>query len=111
MQYTCDPTQTIGKRISNLTLKGKPIEADKKHKVAGWAPVASGASGEPIWDVVAQYLRHKKVIRDVKLNRPKIIGLGNNPGLPNPAPGAAPAAKSPKKAEYRRRPSHHKKKR
>ncbi len=114
MQYTCDPTQTIGKRISNMTLKGKPIEADKKYKVAGWAPIAPGATGEPIWDVVAEYLRHKKVIRDVKLNRPKIIGLDSNPGLPNPAPGASSSAESHKKKaapRHHHRSTHHKKKR
>jgi len=27
------------------------VEADKSYKVAGWAPVAEGASGAPIWDV------------------------------------------------------------
>jgi hypothetical protein len=26
-------------------------------KVASWAPVAEGASGEPVWDVVVNYLR------------------------------------------------------
>ena len=54
---------------------------NKKYKVAGWAPVAEGAKGEPIWDVVATYLRDKKIIKRVKLNKPKIIGVGKkNPG-------------------------------
>ena len=81
MHYTCDPTRTIGSRISNMTLKGKPIEAGKTYKVASWAPVAEGASGEPIWEVVAQYLRVKKVVRTVKLNRPTLTGVRGNPGL------------------------------
>ncbi len=57
----CDPTQRIGNRISNMTLNGKPIAAGKRYKVASWAPVAEGASGEPVWEVVARYLRDKKV--------------------------------------------------
>ena len=81
MQYTCDPAQKIGSRISNMTLKGKPIEADKKYKVVSWAPVAEGASGEPVWDVVTQYLRDKKVIRPPTLNRPRLIGVKGNPGI------------------------------
>ncbi|OGA46823.1 MAG: thiosulfohydrolase SoxB [Betaproteobacteria bacterium RIFCSPLOWO2_12_FULL_62_58] len=81
MQYTCDPAQKIGSRISNMTLKGKPIEADKKYKVASWAPVAEGASGEPVWDVVTQYLRDTKVIRPPTLNRPRLIGVKGNPGI------------------------------
>jgi sulfur-oxidizing protein SoxB len=44
--------------------------------------VAEGATGEPIWDVVAPYLRDKKVIKGLKLNEPKIIGVGkSNPGI------------------------------
>ena len=78
IQYTVNPIQKIGKRISNMTLKGKPIDAKKTYKVAGWAPVAEGAQGEPVWDVVATYLRDKKVIRNVKLNTPKIVGVGKN---------------------------------
>jgi sulfur-oxidizing protein SoxB len=82
IQYSVDPTQKIGKRISNMTLKGKPVVASKNYKVAGWAPVAEGATGEPMWDVVAAYLRDKKVIKGLQLNTPKIIGVGkHNPGI------------------------------
>lgn len=82
IQYTMDPTQKIGKRISMMTLKGKPVDANKTYKVAGWAPVGEGVQGEPVWDVVASYLRDKKVIKNVKLNTPKIVGIGkNNPGI------------------------------
>ncbi|MBI4204994.1 MAG: 5'-nucleotidase C-terminal domain-containing protein [Betaproteobacteria bacterium] len=81
LQFTCEPVQKIGKRIGNMMLKGKPIEAQKKYKVASWAPVAEGASGEPIWDVVVKYLRDQKVIRPPKLNRPRLIGVEGNPGI------------------------------
>ncbi len=81
MQYTCDPRQKIGSRISNMTLKGKPVEAGKAYKLASWAPVAEGATGEPVWDVVIQYLRDKKVIRPPRLNRPTLIGVKGNPGI------------------------------
>jgi sulfur-oxidizing protein SoxB len=65
-----------------MSIKGKPVVANKTYKVAGWAPVAEGATGEPIWDVVASYLRDKKVIKGLKLNEPKIIGIGTqNPGI------------------------------
>jgi len=82
IQYTVNPGQKIGKRITNMTLNGKPVDAKKTYKVAGWAPVAEGAQGEPIWDVVATYLRDKKVIRDVKINTPTLAGIGaKNPGI------------------------------
>jgi S-sulfosulfanyl-L-cysteine sulfohydrolase len=81
MRYRCDPAQKIGSRISGMTLNGKLLEAGKTYKVASWAPVAEGASGEPVWDVVARYLRAKKVIRSVTPNRPALIGVRGNPGL------------------------------
>ncbi|HRK77610.1 MAG TPA: thiosulfohydrolase SoxB [Thiobacillus sp.] len=82
IEYTINPTRKIGQRISNMTLKGKPVDANTVYKVAGWAPVGEGAEGEPVWDVVAAYLRDKKVIKGLKLNEPRIIGVGkSNPGI------------------------------
>ena len=84
MQYTCDPTAKAGKRISNMRLNGKLIEAGKKYKVAGWAPVAEesrGMAGEPIWDVVARNLRGQKTIKPVHINQPILKGVTDNPGI------------------------------
>ncbi len=81
LQYACDPTQKIGGRISDMRLKGKAIEAGRSYKLTSWAPVAEGASGEPVWDVVTRYLRARKVIKPPVLNRPRIIGVDGNPGI------------------------------
>jgi len=82
IQYTVRPNETIGKRISDMTLNGKPVDPNKTYKVGGWAPVAEGATGTPIWDVVAEYLRAKKTIKGLKLNTPKIVGIPkNDPGV------------------------------
>ncbi|MEG1969166.1 MAG: thiosulfohydrolase SoxB [Burkholderiaceae bacterium] len=80
LQYAIDPVQTMGRRITDMRLAGKPIDANKTYKVAGWAPVAEGAKGEPVWDYVASYLRDQKVIRPLKLNEPLIKGAKGNPG-------------------------------
>jgi len=79
--YTCDLRQGMGKRINNMMLKGKAIDPNKKYKIAGWAPVSEGATGEPIWDVVSGYLRDKKVISPRKLNLPKLVGIKDNQGI------------------------------
>jgi len=79
--YTCDLTKNIGKRINNMMLNGKAVDPNKKYKVAGWAPVAEGVVGEPIFDLVAGYLRNKKIITPRKLNLPKLIGVKGNPGI------------------------------
>ncbi|MCW5654413.1 thiosulfohydrolase SoxB [Hydrogenophaga sp.] len=81
MQYTIAPTAAMGQRIQNMTLKGKPIEAGKTYKVAGWASVQEGVKGEPIWDLVSGYLRDRKVIKGVKINAPRLVGMQGNPGL------------------------------
>ena len=81
IQYVVAPNNKIGQRISNMTLKGKPVMANKKYKVAGWAPVGEGVSGTPIWDVVAEYLRDIKVVKPRKMNQPKVVGIGKNPGV------------------------------
>ncbi len=47
LAYTCDPAATMGSRISDMRLAGKPIDADKTYKVAGWAPVAEAARTAP----------------------------------------------------------------
>ena len=81
MHYACEPGARIGARISDMRIGNRPIEAQKRYKVAGWAPVAEGASGEPVWDVVARHLRAKKTVRPVELNLPRLIGVKGNPGI------------------------------
>jgi hypothetical protein len=63
LQYSIDPQARIGGRIDNLRLDDKPLDADKVYKVAGWAPVAEGAKGEPVWQVVATYMLDRKTVK------------------------------------------------
>jgi sulfur-oxidizing protein SoxB len=81
LRYTCNPTRAIGSRISNMTLGGKPIEAQKQYKVAGWAPVAEGASGRPIWEIVREYLHGNPRITAPHLQLPELSGVSGNTGL------------------------------
>jgi sulfur-oxidizing protein SoxB len=81
MTYACEPRAKMGSRTSDLRIAGRPLDPSKKHKVAGWAPVAEGASGEPIWDVMARYLRAKKRIAPLTAQRPRLIGVQGNPGI------------------------------
>jgi sulfur-oxidizing protein SoxB len=82
MSYRCDPLARMGQRIRDMRLKGQPIEASKKYKVAGWAPVAeeAKAAGNPmVWDLVEQWLRARGgVVAPRVLNQPGLDG-----GLPN----------------------------
>ena len=81
MTYTCDPNAKMGNRIQDMRLGGKPLEANKNYKVAGWAAVGEGVTGEPIWDVVAQWLRSHKTVTPRQLNTPKLVGMQGNAGI------------------------------
>ena len=81
LTYACTPGAAMGSRISDLRLKGNPVEAGKRYKLAGWAPVAEGAQGEPVWEVVERYLRDRKTIAPRTLNLPRLIGMEHNQGL------------------------------
>ncbi len=83
MSYTCRPTQAMGKRVEDMRLNGKPLEADRKYKVAGWAPVAEDAKitgGKPIWDLVEPWLKTKGHVSPRKPNTPKLDTAGKNGG-------------------------------
>jgi sulfur-oxidizing protein SoxB len=81
MTYACVPGARIGHRITDMRLGDRPIEAAKRYKVAGWAPVAEGAAGEPIWDLVVRYLRDRKTITSLTPGVPRLIGVEGNPGM------------------------------
>ena len=84
LRYAIDPRATIGGRISRMTLGGKPLDAAKRYKVAGWAPVseeAKAAGGEPIWELMTRYLKAQKSIAPRALNLPQVEGAKVNPGM------------------------------
>jgi sulfur-oxidizing protein SoxB len=81
MTYAIEPGASIGARISDMRIGGGPMQAEKRYKVAGWAPVAEGASGEPVWEVVSRYLRGKKTITPRPVHQPRLLGVKDNPGI------------------------------
>ena len=83
MRYAIDPNAVMGKRITRMELAGQPVDASRRYKVAGWAPVseeARAAGGEPVWDVVARYLRTQKTVRP-RPNVPQVAGVAGNAGI------------------------------
>ncbi len=74
MTYACNPLAKMGQRISDMRLDSRPLEAAKRYKVAGWAPVAEGASGEPVWELAARYLRARRSIAPLTPNVPRLTG-------------------------------------
>jgi sulfur-oxidizing protein SoxB len=84
LQYSIDPTRSIGERIGDMELNGKPIDPKENYVVAGWASVQeqpAGNTGRKIWDVVADYLRDHETVSISELNEPKLRGVEGNPGV------------------------------
>jgi sulfur-oxidizing protein SoxB len=81
MTYAIAPRAKIGARISDMRIGGRPMQAEKRYKVAGWAPVTQGAGGEPIWDVVGRYLRAQRIVAPRRVNQPRLVGVKDNPGI------------------------------
>ena len=86
MAYTLTPGEKMGGRISNLQLNGKHIEAGKKYKVAGWAPVAEEAKSmpgvKPVWDHVETWLKSQGGrVKARRLNTPSLVSIQGNPGI------------------------------
>lgn len=73
--FSISPNQSVGNRISNLTMlkTGKPLDASRSYTVAGWASINQNTEGPPIWDVVTQYLTAKKTVTPRPLDAVKII--------------------------------------
>ena len=80
LKYEIDPTGNRGERITYMELGGEQIDMNKTYVVAGWASVQPQTEGVPIWDVVSDYLRNKKVITKMTLNEPKLKGVTENAG-------------------------------
>jgi sulfur-oxidizing protein SoxB len=86
LTYTCNPLEKMGSRISEMRLAGRPIEAGKTYKVAGWAPVAEEArtapGNKPVWDVVEAWLKAQGGrVKARKINTPRLIGVQGNAGM------------------------------
>jgi sulfur-oxidizing protein SoxB len=74
--YTIDIGKPMGSRIAGLThLKsGKPIDAARDYTVAGWASVAEGTEGPPVWDLVEKYVAVRKTVKVDTGSAVKVIG-------------------------------------
>ena len=68
--YAIDPRKGMGRRISAITVDGKPLAPDRRYRAASWASPGAEAAGPPAFDVVAEHLRS---LKRVKLDpRPRV---------------------------------------
>jgi sulfur-oxidizing protein SoxB len=86
LAYTMSPGEKMGSRISDMRLNGKPLDAAKKYKVAGWAPVAEEARRapgvKPVWEHVESWLKSQGGrVKPRRINTPTLVAMQGNPGM------------------------------
>jgi sulfur-oxidizing protein SoxB len=72
LTYAIDPTQTVGKRIQDIRVAGRPLEPARRYKATGWASLGE-ADGPPAWDVVAAHLRSLKRVKIDSRPRVRVV--------------------------------------
>jgi len=84
LRYAIDPSAAMGRRITDMRLGDRPIEADRKYKVAGWAPVSAEARAgntPPVWELVEQWLKARGGrVPARQPSLPTLVGALPNPG-------------------------------
>jgi sulfur-oxidizing protein SoxB len=75
MTYAIDPAAAMGARISDMRIQGRPMDAATAYKVAGWASVQEGVSGEPVWEAVGRHLRSLRTVPPLPVNLPRLAGV------------------------------------
>ncbi len=86
LAYTMSPGEKMGRRITEMRLNGKPLDASKKYKVAGWAPVAEEAKSlpgvKPVWEHLETWLKAQGGrVRARNINTPTLVATQGNPGI------------------------------
>jgi S-sulfosulfanyl-L-cysteine sulfohydrolase len=78
--YSCTPSESIGRRVSDLKLaNGRAVEPGKRYTVAGWAAV-NPQQGTPVWDVLAKQLGNSKPLAP-STDNVALRGVTGNPGI------------------------------
>lgn len=73
LTYVCAPRDSIGERISDLRVRGVPLESGKSYRVAGWAAVTqTEAAGPPVWEPLQDYLRSSTKISVDAIHTPAL---------------------------------------
>jgi sulfur-oxidizing protein SoxB len=74
LTYACNPRATIGRRIDDIRINSKPVEADKLYRVASWASVSeAGSDSTPMWEILKNHLRSMRKVGHVRINTPHLL--------------------------------------
>src|SRR5262249_41146838 len=60
LTYAIDPGKSIGQRITEIAVAGKPLLPHRRYKTASWASPGPEVAGPQAFDLVAEYLKGSK---------------------------------------------------
>lgn len=82
LRYACDPAAALGRRIGDVQVRGKPLDAEARYRVVSWG-LRSPAPVEnvPVWQVVFDYLRQVGRVKPVRREMPLVAGAQGNFGV------------------------------
>jgi sulfur-oxidizing protein SoxB len=73
LTYAIEPARSMGQRIQDVRVAGRPLAGTRRYKATGWASLAE-VEGPAAWDVVAAHLRSVKRVRIDRRSPVRVIG-------------------------------------
>jgi sulfur-oxidizing protein SoxB len=70
--YAIAPEARMGRRISDVRVGGRPLDASRRYRATGWASLGE-AGGPPAYEVVAAHLRALKRVRVEPRPRVRVV--------------------------------------
>ena len=70
--YAIAPEARVGRRISDVRVGGRPLDASRRYRATGWASLGE-AGGPPAYEVVAAHLRALKRVRVEPRPRVRVV--------------------------------------
>lgn len=82
LRYRCNPAAARGSRVGEVLVRGKPLIDSGKYPTASWGLAGTTEpENEPVWTVVADYLKQLGTVRPFAPSGPIIDGVDRNRGL------------------------------
>lgn len=82
LRYRCDPAAARGHRVREVYVRGRPLSDSGKYPTVSWGLAGTGPlENEPVWTVVADYLKQLKTVRPIAPVGPVVDGVERNRGL------------------------------
>jgi sulfur-oxidizing protein SoxB len=72
LTYAIAPDRSMGRRIQDIRVGGKPLQASRRYRATGWASLGQ-ADGPPAFEVVAAHLRAAKRVRISPRARVRVV--------------------------------------